>query len=106
MNATGYSSSCAGGGFRAPSSALPLGAVSKADPLKITPVVVDSTLMQSLLAVSHAQTPDQLVHSNVAGFILVTEVDVTRGTVTYLSPTAGQLPGRYLLQGSQKIILD
>ncbi len=56
--------------------------------------------MHSLLGVSHAQTPDQLLSSNVAGFVLVTDVDVARGTVTYLSPCAGPLPGRYLLAGS------
>lgn len=95
-----------GGGFRAPSSALPLGATSQADPLKLTPAPVGPELLHSLCAVSHARTPDELLSSNIAGFVLVTDVDVTRGTVTYLAPCGGQLPGRYLLAGSIKAFLD
>ncbi|GBF95017.1 hypothetical protein Rsub_07518 [Raphidocelis subcapitata] len=95
-----------GGGFRAPSSALPLGASSKADPLKVSPVAVGPELTHSLLAVSHAAAPDQLLASNVAGFVLVTGVDAARGTVTYLAPCGGPLPGRYLLVGSLKAFLD
>jgi polyribonucleotide 5'-hydroxyl-kinase len=45
----------AGTGPRPPSSALPLGQVRAANPLKVTPVVVSPELEQSLLAVSHAQ---------------------------------------------------
>eukprot|EP00877_Chromochloris_zofingiensis_P009318 jgi/Chrzof1/463/Cz01g16220.t1 len=95
-----------GGGFRAPSSALPLGATSKLDPLKVTSVMVTLDMMHTLLAVSHAQTPDQLVSANIAGFVLVTNVDVEQSTVTYLAPCAGPLPGRYLLMGSFKVYLQ
>lgn len=97
---------CAGGGFRAPSSALPLGATSKADPLKVAPAPVGPELTHSLLAVSHAAAPDQLLASNVAGFVLVTNVDAARGVVSYLAPCGGPLPGRYLLAGSLKAFLD
>lgn len=99
-------SHASGGGFRAPSSALPLGATSKADPLKVAPLPVGPELTHSLLAVSHAATPDQLASSNVAGFLLITNVDTARGLVTYLAPCGGQLPGRYLLAGSLKAFLD
>ena len=79
---------------------------SKADPLKITPVSIADDMSQSLLAVSHAETPDQLLNSNVAGFVLITAVDAATGSVTYLSPSAGPLPGRgYLLSGSIKVFL-
>lgn len=61
-----------GGGPRAPTSALPIGAVASAvDPLKVTHVPVATDLVQSVLAVSHAETPEQVLSSNVAGFILV-----------------------------------
>ncbi len=61
-----------GGGPRAPSSALPIGAVASApDPLRVTHMPVTGELTQSLLAVSHAETPEQVLTSNVAGFILV-----------------------------------
>jgi polyribonucleotide 5'-hydroxyl-kinase len=83
-----------------------MGATSKADPLKISPVAVALDSLHSLLAVSHAETPDQLLHSNVAGFVLVTDIDTTQGTVTYLAPSAGALPGRYLLTGSIKAFLN
>lgn len=95
----------AGQGYRAPSSALPLGANSKADPLKLAPVSIATDLVHALLAVSYAQTPDQLLASNVAGFVLVTDVDVARGAVTVLAPCAGPLPGRYLIAGSQTAFL-
>jgi hypothetical protein len=95
-----------GGGFRAPSSALPLGATSKADPLKVAPLAAGPELTHSLLAVSHATTPDQLPASNVAGFVLITNVDSGRGVVSYLAPCGGPLPGRYLLAGSLKAFLD
>jgi polyribonucleotide 5'-hydroxyl-kinase len=55
--------------------------------------------------VSYAQSPDQLLASNVAGFVLVTDVDVARGSLTLLAPCAGPLPGRYLIAGSQTAFL-
>ena len=42
----------------------------------------------------------------MAGFIYVQGVDVAKGTLTYLSPTAGPLPGALLLAGAFKIYLD
>lgn len=95
-----------GGGFRAPSSALPLGAASKADPLRVAPVAAGPELVHSLLAVSHAAAPDQIAAANVAGFVLVTNVDAARGLVTYLAPCGGPLPGRYLVAGSVKAFLE
>jgi polyribonucleotide 5'-hydroxyl-kinase len=102
-----------GGGFRAPSSALPLGAQPKADPLRLAPTAVSPELVNSLLAVSLAPTPQQILAGNVAGFVLVTAVDTARSTVTLLCPCGGgggggtgPLPGRYLIAGSLKAYLD
>lgn len=101
-----------GGGFRAPSSALPLGAQPKADPLRLAPTAVSPELVNSLLAVSLAPTPQQILAGNVAGFVLVTAVDTARSTVTLLCPCggggggSGPLPGRYLIAGSLKAYLD
>jgi hypothetical protein len=36
----------------------------------------------------------------------IKEVDMTRGTVTYLAPCPGPLPGRYLLVGSLRSAMD
>ena len=77
-----------------------------ADPLRITPVTASLDLMHSMLAVSHAATPDQLLSVNVAGFVLITDVDIVQRTLTYLAPCPGPLPGRYLLAGSLKIFLE
>lgn len=43
---------------------------------------------------------------NVAGFIYVQDVDAAKGTITYLAPCAGPLPGTLLLAGSFKTYLD
>ncbi|KAF5839755.1 Pre-mRNA cleavage complex II Clp1, partial [Dunaliella salina] len=89
-----------GGGPRAPNSALPIGAVSATDPLRVSHVAGSAELVQSVMAVSHAPTPEQALSSNVAGFVLVKDVDVARGTITVLSPAPGPLPNKYLVTGS------
>ena len=43
---------------------------------------------------------------NVAGFIYVQDVDVAKGTLTYLAPCAGPLPGALLLAGGFKTYMD
>ncbi len=43
---------------------------------------------------------------NVAGFIYVQDVDLAKGTITYLAPCAGPLPSPLLLAGSFKTYLD
>lgn len=95
-----------GGGPRAPNSALPIGAVSMADPLRIVELPVTPDLVQSLLAVSHAASEDQLLTSNTAGFVFITDVDTALSTVTFLAPCPGPLPGRYLLAGSLKSFFE
>jgi len=96
-----------GGGPRAPSSTLPIGAMaSLVDPLRITHVPFTPELVQNMLAVSWGATPEQVLSSNAAGFILVKEVDTARNTVTFVSPCPGQLPGRYLLAGSLRSAMD
>ncbi len=95
-----------GGGPRAPASALPIGAAPVADPLKLTRVTNARDLVFTLCAVSHAAAPEDLLAANVAGFIYVQDVDVAKGTVTYLAPRAGPLPGGCLLAGAFKTYLD
>lgn len=95
-----------GGGPRAPSSALPIGAQSVSDPLRVAPVVITSELLHSVLAVSHASEIDEVLPLNIAGYVYVTDVDVARSTITYLAPCPGPLPGKFLLAGSLKVFLD
>ncbi|KAL3680936.1 hypothetical protein R1sor_023892 [Riccia sorocarpa] len=67
-----------GGGPQAPRSALPIGAEPTADPTRVVPVTISRDLMHAVLAVSYAKDPEQLLSSNVAGFIYVTDVDIPR----------------------------
>ncbi|CAH8321817.1 unnamed protein product [Eruca vesicaria subsp. sativa] len=90
-----------GGGPQAPRSALPIGSEPVSDPLKVTPVGIDDRdVLHSILAVSYAQEPEQIVSSNVSGFVYVTDVNVQRKTITYLAPSQGTLPKKFLVAGS------
>uniref|UniRef100_A0A0D6R4E5 Protein CLP1 homolog n=1 Tax=Araucaria cunninghamii TaxID=56994 RepID=A0A0D6R4E5_ARACU len=89
-----------GGGPQAPRSALPIGAEPSVDPTRAVQVTVNSDLMHAVLAVSYAKEPDQLLTSNVAGFIYITDVDMQRKKITYVAPCPGELPSRLLLAGS------
>ncbi|GAB4858952.1 Protein CLP1 [Ancistrocladus abbreviatus] len=89
-----------GGGPQAPRSALPIGAEPAADPTRVVPVNISQDMLHLVLAVSFAKEPDQIISSNVAGFIYITEVDVQRRKITYLAPSAGELPNRILIIGS------
>lgn len=82
------------------------GATSVADPLKLAEVRPSRELVQSLLAVSHATTPEELLTSNIAGFVYITAIDITQSTITYLAPCPGNLPGKYLLSGTVKVYFD
>ncbi|GIM12091.1 hypothetical protein Vretimale_15520 [Volvox reticuliferus] len=89
-----------GTGPRAPSTTLPVGSASLADPLRLQNLPPSLEQLQCVLAVSHAATPDQILNANIAGFVLVKDVDTARGAVTITAPAPGPLPGRYLVMGS------
>ena len=93
-----------GSGPRAPSSALPIGQKTSADPLRVTTVAPSMALLNSVLAVSHGKTTGEIPNTNVAGFIFVTEVDMVNKKLTYMSPTGGGLPSRNLITGTLKWI--
>ncbi|KAL9269625.1 CLP1-like protein [Drosera capensis] len=81
-----------GGGPQAPRSALPIGAEPAADPTRVVQVNISQDLLHLVLAVSFAKDADQILSSNVAGFIYITDVDMQRRKITYLAPSAGELP--------------
>lgn len=89
-----------GGGPQAPRSALPIGAEPAADPLRLVRVNINRDMLHLVLAVSFAKEADQIVSSNVAGFIYVTDIDIQREKITYLAPSAGELPSRFLIVGT------
>ena len=95
-----------GGGPRAPSSALPIGQQPSTDPMRVAPVVPSTSLLHSVLAVSHGKTQGELLSSNVAGFIYITEVDMVAKKFTYLSPCPGDLPSSVLLVGNIKWLAE
>jgi len=112
------------GGVQISESMLPVGQKSTLDPLQISKVVLSQELVHTVLAVCHpvvmsdgtvmfteqANKPDHelavvgkaLLSTNVAGFIYVTEVDIDKKHISFLSPCPGQLPSFFLLMGSLK----
>ncbi|KAJ8459832.1 hypothetical protein OPV22_032758 [Ensete ventricosum] len=89
-----------GGGPQAPRSALPIGAEPVADPTRVVAVNVNRDLLHLILAVSYAKEPDQIISSNVAGFIYVTDIDIQRKKITYIAPCPGELPSKILIVGT------
>lgn len=96
-----------GGGLQVPLSALPIGTAARGaeDKMKVVKVNVQRDLTHSLLGVTHAKAPEDILHTNLAGFIHVTEVDVHKGIITYLSPSPSHLPSPILVAGSVKCFL-
>ncbi|CAL9043131.1 unnamed protein product [Musa banksii] len=89
-----------GGGPQAPRSALPIGAEPVADPTRLVAVNINRDLLHLVLAVSYAKESDQIISSNVAGFIYVTDIDIQRKKITYLAPCPGELPSKILIVGT------
>ena len=72
----------------------------------MTEVRINRDLAQNMVAVSHASKSDELLTTNIAGFLYITSVDLASQTITYLAPTPGDLPGRFILVGSLKVFLE
>jgi len=69
---------------------------------KLVEVSIDHSIVQAVLAVSHANTIDSILSSNVAGFLYVMDVNVELKKMNLLAPCPGAMPGKYLLFGSLK----
>eukprot|EP01101_Sappina_pedata_P010479 TRINITY_DN6611_c0_g1_i1.p1 TRINITY_DN6611_c0_g1~~TRINITY_DN6611_c0_g1_i1.p1 ORF type:complete len:504 (-),score=112.96 TRINITY_DN6611_c0_g1_i1:366-1727(-) len=104
-----------GSGVQAPASALPIGATSAIDPLRLSVVDPSTELQFAVLAVSHSQRDPpasdedvtsledhSIVECNLAGFLYVTEVNMDRNKFTVLCPCPGPLPSGNLILGSIK----
>ncbi|KAI8008434.1 hypothetical protein LOK49_LG07G02865, partial [Camellia lanceoleosa] len=79
---------------------VPIGAEPAADPTRLVPVNINRDLLHLVLAVSFAKEPEQIISSNVAGFIYITDINIDRKKITYLAPSARQLPSRFLIMGT------
>jgi len=82
-----------------PQSCMPLG--MKGDETRTKLVAVTPTqanLAHRLLAVSFAtEESEDVVRTNIAGYVCVTDVDIDKGRMTVLSPQPGPLPKTLLL---------
>ncbi|GHP07241.1 hypothetical protein PPROV_000598200 [Pycnococcus provasolii] len=95
-----------GGGARAPNTALPLGATSRMDPLRVAPLPMTRDLERCVLGVLHGDNAAlgdaDVLSKPCAGIVCVTEVDASRGKVHILQPSPGSLPSKLLLSGTMR----
>uniref|UniRef100_A0A1Q3FCE4 Protein CLP1 homolog n=1 Tax=Culex tarsalis TaxID=7177 RepID=A0A1Q3FCE4_CULTA len=81
-----------------PDSCLPLGMKREDNFTKLVAVQPGPQLLHHILAVSFAEsTEDNVIQSNVAGFICVTNVNMEKEVLTILSPQPRPLPQTILL---------
>ena len=65
------------------------------DFLKIKTVNPDTSQILCIAAVSHAAFPEEVPHANIAGFVVILNVDMDRRNMTLLMPSGSQ-PPRYV----------
>ncbi|XP_005098564.1 polyribonucleotide 5'-hydroxyl-kinase Clp1 [Aplysia californica] len=81
-----------------PESCLPLGTKAQDSQTKLVPTLPTNSLLHHVLSVSAATAVDQdIVETNVLGFLVVTNVDMDKSTFTVLSPSPRPLPRNILL---------
>ena len=81
-----------------PASCMPIGMKCEDNQTKLVSVTpTQGNLLHHLLAVSFSSSPEELIVTNVAGFVLVTDVNTEEQKVTLLSPQPKPLPGTLLL---------
>ncbi|KAK8942083.1 hypothetical protein KSP40_PGU000608 [Platanthera guangdongensis] len=96
-----------GGGPQAPPSALPIGAEPASDPTRVVVINIMPDLIHAILAISFAKELDQIISSNIAGFVFVSEIDFDSNAsdskrITFLSPCPAELPSKMLISGTLK----
>ncbi|XP_004525577.1 protein CLP1 homolog [Ceratitis capitata] len=81
-----------------PDSCMPIGMKAEDNKTKVVAVTPSPSLLHHILAISFAETTDEdVIGTNVAGFVCVTDVDMERQTITVLSPQPRPLPNNVLL---------
>jgi len=81
-----------------PSSCMPLGMEAESNKMKLVRVnLTAKDLLHHVLAVSFASTTEDLIVTNVAGFIVVTQVIVETQKLMILSPQPKPLPNAVLV---------
>ncbi|CAD5113262.1 DgyrCDS2440 [Dimorphilus gyrociliatus] len=85
------------GGPDLPESMLPVGITLADNKTKVVSVTPSRNLMYHVCSVSTANTEKEIIQSNAAGFVVITQIDINKESVTLLSPSPGPLPFPYLL---------
>ena len=82
-----------------PESCMPLGMKSEDNQTKLVVVQPSSSreLLNHVLAVSFTTRPEDLIITNVAGFVVVTDINAEEQKMTVLSPQPRPLPNTLLL---------
>ncbi len=82
-----------------PDSCMPLGMKQEDNQTKLVAVQPSSArdLLNRALSVSFATAPEDLIVTNVAGFVIVTEINADKQVLTVLSPQPRPLPDTLLL---------
>jgi len=85
-----------------PASQNQPGNISNSDPVRLIEISPSSEITQAILGVSYASAPDQLLETNIAGFLFVTEVNLEKQKMTVLAPSPGNMPSNFFILGSLK----
>ncbi|XP_011201650.1 protein CLP1 homolog [Bactrocera dorsalis] len=81
-----------------PDSCMPIGMKAEDNKTKVVAVTPSPSLLHHILAISFAESTDEdVIGTNVAGFVCVTDVDMDRQTITVLSPQPRPLPNTVML---------
>lgn len=84
------------------SSLLPIGQSSNIDPLAPKIIEMNEQLIHSILGVSQSDDKNQILNYPVYGFLYISNIDMNKKEVTFLSPYPGELPSKILILGDMK----
>jgi len=59
-------------------------------------------LVNSVVGVSHTKEHENVMSSNLAGYLVIEKVNIAQKNITVLSPSSGPLPFKYILVGTLK----
>jgi len=87
----------------APLSALPIGMeASFQETVQATRVPITQELKHSILGISGAEEVEGVLAESVVGFVWVSDVDLMKERITYLSPSPEAMPKKFLIAGTLK----
>lgn len=87
------------GALSIPASCMPLDMEPEDNRTKLVSVQNGQNLLHYVLSISFAESLQEVVKTNIAGFVCVTNVNLERQTITVLSPQPRPLPKTIFLMG-------